>query len=144
MSLQDTVSAERVHVAFFGMCNAGKSSLMNAVTAQDVSIVSPVPGTTTDPVKKAMELLPLGPVLLLDTPGLDDTGNLGALRVNRSAKILAVTDIAVLVVDAEKGFSGQDRAFLTELKERKIPGLVAFTKADRISDAVKEQRRREA
>ncbi|MBO4484822.1 MAG: [FeFe] hydrogenase H-cluster maturation GTPase HydF [Lachnospiraceae bacterium] len=144
MSLQDTVSAERVHVAFFGMCNAGKSSLMNAVTAQDVSIVSPVPGTTTDPVKKAMELLPLGPVLLLDTPGLDDTGNLGALRVDRSAKILAMTDIAVLTVDAEKGFSGQDRAFLSELKERKIPGLVAFTKADRISDDVKEQRRREA
>ena len=144
MSLQDTVSAERVHVAFFGMCNAGKSSLMNAVTAQDVSIVSPVPGTTTDPVKKAMELLPLGPVLLLDTPGLDDSGNLGALRVDRSAKILSVTDIAVLAVDAAKGFSEQDLAFLSELKTRKLPHLIAFTKADRISPKTREERLREA
>lgn len=144
MSLQDTVSAERVHVAFFGMCNAGKSSLMNAVTAQDVSIVSPVPGTTTDPVKKAMELLPLGPVLLLDTPGLDDSGNLGALRVDRSAKILSVTDIAVLAVDAVKGFSEQDLAFLSELKTRKLPRLIAFTKADRISPETREERLREA
>jgi [FeFe] hydrogenase H-cluster maturation GTPase HydF len=143
MSLQDTVSAERVHVAFFGMCNAGKSSLMNAVTAQDVSIVSPVPGTTTDPVKKAMELLPLGPVLLLDTPGLDDSGNLGALRVDRSAKILSVTDIAVLAVDAAKGFSEQDLAFLSELKTRKLPHLIAFTKADRIPRETREERLRE-
>ena len=144
MSLQDTVSAERVPVAFFGMCNAGKSSLMNAVTAQDVSIVSPVPGTTTDPVKKAMELLPLGPVLLFDTPGLDDAGSLGALRVNRSAKTLSVTDIAVLAVDAEKGLSEQDSEFLKELAERKLPHLVVYTKADRISAEKREARTSEA
>ena len=102
MSLQDTVSAERLHIGFFGVCNAGKSSLVNAVTGQGLAVVSPVKGTTTDPVQKAMELLPLGPVVIIDTPGLDDAGGLGELRVQRAKRVLAKTDIAVLVVDADK------------------------------------------
>ena len=103
MSLNETVSAERTHIAFFGMRNAGKSSLVNAVTGQALAVVSDVKGTTTDPVKKAMELLPLGPVVIIDTPGLDDEGELGALRVQKAREVLAKTDIAVLVVDAGTG-----------------------------------------
>ena len=103
MGLNDVVSAERLHIGFFGMCNAGKSSLVNAVTGQQLSVVSEVRGTTTDPVKKAMELLPLGPVVILDTPGLDDESELGKLRVERAERMLAQTDIAVLVADGTQG-----------------------------------------
>lgn len=112
------------------MCNAGKSSLVNAVTGQSLSVVSDVKGTTTDPVKKAMELLPLGPVVILDTPGLDDEGELGRLRVDKARQMLAQTNIAVLVADAQSGLGDMDRWLLQELKERKIPFLIAFTKAD--------------
>ena len=100
MGLQDTVSGERLHIGFFGMRNAGKSSLVNKITGQQLAVVSDIKGTTTDPVKKAMELLPLGPVVIMDTPGLDDEGSLGELRVEKTRQILAQTDIAVLVVDA--------------------------------------------
>ena len=108
MDLNSTVSAERVHIAFFGCRNAGKSSLVNAVTGQALSVVSPVAGTTTDPVKKAMELLPLGPVMITDTAGFDDEGELGALRIKKTNEILAKTDIAVLVVDSSVGFKHED------------------------------------
>ena len=101
MGLNDTPSAERVHIGFFGRRNAGKSSLVNAVTGQELSVVSPVKGTTTDPVYKSMELLPLGPVVIMDTPGSDDEGELGELRVKKTAETLGRTDCAVLVVDGE-------------------------------------------
>ena len=105
MSLNDTPSADRLHIAFFGRRNAGKSSVVNAVTGQQLAIVSDVLGTTTDPVLKAMELLPLGPVVIIDTPGIDDEGELGALRVKKSYQMLNKTDIAVLVVDAALGIT---------------------------------------
>ena len=103
MSLNQTVSAERVHIGFFGLRNAGKSSLVNAVTGQKLSLVSNIKGTTTDPVKKAMELLPMGPVVIIDTPGLDDVGELGEQRVARAKQVLQQTDVAILVVDSQKG-----------------------------------------
>ena len=130
MSLNETVSAERLHIGFFGLRNAGKSSVVNAVTGQDLAVVSDVKGTTTDPVKKAMELLPLGPVLIIDTPGLDDEGELGLLRVKKARRILAQTDIAVLVVDAVKGLSELDRTLLQEFRERNLPHIVVHNKAD--------------
>ncbi|NBJ88070.1 [FeFe] hydrogenase H-cluster maturation GTPase HydF [Acutalibacter sp. 1XD8-36] len=130
MSLNETVSAERPHIAFFGMRNAGKSSLVNAVTGQQLAVVSDVKGTTTDPVQKAMELLPIGPVVIIDTPGLDDEGELGKLRVERARQILAKTDIAVLVVDALQGLSGLDKELLKLFKERGLPYCVAYNKAD--------------
>ena len=132
MGLNDVVSAERVHIGFFGMRNAGKSSLVNAVTGQSLSVVSDVKGTTTDPVKKAMELLPIGPVVILDTPGIDDEGDLGKLRVEKAMQMLASTNIAVLVVDANQGMSQEDLFLENQFKERKIPYIVAFNKADLI------------
>ena len=108
MSLNNTVSAERVHIGFFGLRNAGKSSVVNAVTGQSLAVVSDVKGTTTDPVKKAMELLPIGPVVIIDTPGIDDEGDLGEKRVEKTHEILRKTDVAVLVVDAVKGKSQDD------------------------------------
>lgn len=134
MSLNDTVSAERPHIAFFGMRNAGKSSLVNAVTGQSLAVVSDVKGTTTDPVRKAMELLPIGPVVVIDTPGLDDEGELGALRVQKAREILAKTDIAVLVVDAANGPSPQDSQLLALFQERKLPHIAAYNKADLLAD----------
>ena len=130
MGLNDTVSAERLQIGFFGMRNAGKSSLVNAITGQDLSVVSDVRGTTTDPVKKAMELLPLGPVLIIDTPGLDDEGSLGSLRVKKALRILAQVDIAVLVVDAQAGLSQLDQQLLEQLQERNLPCIIAWNKAD--------------
>ena len=130
MSLNDTTSSERIHIAFFGLRNAGKSSLVNAVTGQELSVVSDVKGTTTDPVKKAMELLPLGAVLIIDTPGLDDEGKLGALRIKKAQAILHQTDIAVLVVDACAGLSEQDKSLLALFKERKLPYLLVWNKVD--------------
>lgn len=137
MSLQDTVSAERLHIGFFGVRNAGKSSLVNAVTGQELAVVSAVKGTTTDPVKKAMELLPLGPVVMTDTPGLDDEGNLGELRVRKAKQVLAKTDIAVLVVDASKGICEFDRALIAYLEEKKMPYVVACNKADLLTERAK-------
>lgn len=134
MSLTSTVSAERIHIGFFGMRNAGKSSLINAVTGQEISLVSDVLGTTTDPVKKAMELLPLGPVVIVDTPGLDDTGDLGAMRVKRALEVLAVIHIAVWVADATRGLSDEDGAYLSLLRERRVPTLIVYTKSDLLKE----------
>lgn len=134
MGLNDTVSAERLHIGFFGVRNAGKSSLVNAVTGQGLSVVSDVCGTTTDPVKKAMELLPLGPVVIIDTPGLDDQGDLGTLRVKKAKEILAKTDIAVLVADASRGLCTLDRELISLLEEKKFPYVIAYNKADLLSD----------
>lgn len=130
MGLNDTVSAERPHIAFFGCRNAGKSSLINAVTGQTLSVVSDHPGTTTDPVKKAMELLPLGPVEMIDTAGIDDIGELGELRVQKTNQILKETDFAVLVVDASRGISSFDEELIRTFKEKNIPYLIAFNKSD--------------
>ena len=130
MGLNETISAERLHIGFFGKRNAGKSSLVNAVTGQTVSVVSDVKGTTTDPVKKSMELLPLGPVVIIDTPGLDDEGALGELRVERAKRILSKTDIAVLVCDGTVGLSDGDKALIKELEMRKLPYVIALSKAD--------------
>ena len=140
MSLNETVSAERVHIAFFGKRNAGKSSLVNAVTGQSLAVVSDVKGTTTDPVKKAMELLPIGPVVIIDTPGFDDEGELGMLRVQKTREVLAKTDIAVLVVDASVGIAKEDSEFISLVKEKGIPCITVLNKSDvvdsRASDAM--------
>ena len=133
MSLNDTPSGERIHIAFFGLRNAGKSSLVNAVTGQDLAVVSDVKGTTTDPVRKAMELLPLGPVVIVDTPGLDDEGTLGELRVKRALNVLANCDVAVLVHDASQDFAQAETELLSLFDERKLPYIVAFNKADILS-----------
>lgn len=130
MGLNELSSGERLHIGFFGMRNAGKSSLVNAVTGQKLSVVSAVKGTTTDPVKKAMELLPLGPVVIIDTPGMDDEGELGEMRVERAKQILSGVDIAVLVVDASCGLSAQDRALIALLQTKQTPYIVAMNKAD--------------
>lgn len=130
MGLQDTPSAERVQIGFFGCRNAGKSSLVNAVTNQEMAVVSPVKGTTTDPVTKAMELLPLGPVLIIDTPGIDDEGGLGEQRVKRTKQILNRIDCAVLVVDSVAGKTKADEELLNLFQEKQIPFLVAYNKSD--------------
>ena len=130
MSLEKTVSAERIHISFFGRRNAGKSSLVNAITGQELSVVSDVLGTTTDPVKKSMELLPLGPVVIIDTPGFDDEGELGTLRVQKTREILAKTDIAILVKSVEEKESIQDADFISLIKEKNIPYIIVHNKAD--------------
>jgi len=134
MSLTTTPSGERIHISLFGCRNAGKSSLINALTGQKLAIVSDYKGTTTDPVSKAMELLPLGPVLLTDTPGLDDVGELGAMRMEKTWQVLGKTDIAILVVDASQGMSSEDHALLTRLKEQKLPRLVVMNQCDRLPE----------
>ncbi|MCR4817374.1 MAG: [FeFe] hydrogenase H-cluster maturation GTPase HydF [Fretibacterium sp.] len=128
--LNDIPSGERAHIGFFGVRNAGKSRLVNAVTGQNLSVVSNVPGTTTDPVRKAMEILPLGPVVIIDTPGLDDEGTLGGQRVERARRVLAECDAAVLVLNATEGPSDFDRSLLALFEERKLPYLTAHNKAD--------------
>ena len=130
MSLNNTPSSERLHIGFFGMRNAGKSSLVNAVTGQRLSLVSHIKGTTTDPVKKAMELLPVGPVVIVDTPGLDDEGILGEMRVKRARDMLSGVHIAVLVVDALRGMSDEDKSLAAEIESRKLPLIIAMNKAD--------------
>lgn len=130
MGLNETPSAQRVHIGFFGKTNAGKSSVINAVTGQHTAIVSEIKGTTTDPVSKAMELLPLGPVVMIDTPGLDDKGELGMLRVKRGLQVLNKVDIAVLVVDGSLGMTEADRDVLERIKKKKIPYLLVMNKLD--------------
>ena len=127
-------SGERVHIGFFGVRNAGKSSVVNAVTGQDLAVVSDTLGTTTDPVKKAMELLPLGPVVIIDTPGIDDTGDLGQLRVKRAKQALRQCDIAVLVVDATRGLQPADEDLIATFQKRDVPYVIAWNKADLLSE----------
>lgn len=130
MSLNQTPASERVHISFFGKRNAGKSSVINAVTGQNLAIVSDIKGTTTDPVYKTMELLPLGPVMVIDTPGIDDEGELGALRVKRSYQVLNKTDIAVLVIDGTIGKTEADEALLQRIQAKEIPYLIIYNKLD--------------
>lgn len=137
MSMNSTPSSERVHIGFFGLRNAGKSSLVNAVTGQNLAVVSEVKGTTTDPVKKAMELLPLGPVLIIDTPGIDDVGELGEMRIKKAREILAKTDIAVLVAECGKPLSNPEKELLSEFKARSLPYIIARTKSDLAESGIK-------
>lgn len=130
MGLNDTVSAERIHIGFFGLRNAGKSSVVNAVTGQKLSLVSDVKGTTTDPVQKAMELLPLGPVVIIDTPGIDDTGTLGEMRAERARQTLTHTDIAVLVTDASNPLTDTEKELTDVFKEKNIPYITVYNKSD--------------
>ena len=130
MSLNATPSGERVHIGFFGRRNAGKSSVVNAFTGQELSVVSEVKGTTTDPVLKSMELLPLGPVVIMDTPGFDDEGALGELRVKKTKQVLNRADCAVLVVDATAGLTHVDRELLALFREKNLPYLIAYNKSD--------------
>ena len=130
MSLTNTPSSERIHIAFFGCTNSGKSSLVNAVTGQNLSIVSDTKGTTTDAVKKTMEILPLGPVVIIDTAGINDYTNLGELRIEKTNEVLRQTDIAVLVVDATIGIQEEDKNLLQTFEEKKIPYVIAFNKSD--------------
>ena len=133
MSLNDTPAADRVHIGFFGCRNAGKSSVVNAVTGQELAVVSETKGTTTDPVYKAMELLPLGPVMIIDTPGFDDYGDLGCLRVRKTKQVLNRTDAAVLVVDAAAGMNEFDHSLIALFQEKQIPFLIVFNKSDLLS-----------
>ena len=153
MSLQDTPQSERVHISFFGRRNAGKSSLMNAIAGQPVSLVSDILGTTTDPVRKSMEILPLGPVLLIDTPGIDDEGSLGEMRVSRSKEVIRETDIALLVLSAKVFLEESAEALHSELcflpkreqlllevfQEEHIPVMLILSQLDRLSDTEKEE-----
>ena len=128
--MQDTPKGERLHIAIFGKRNAGKSSLINALTKQDVALVSDLPGTTTDPVYKAMEILPLGPVVLIDTAGLDDEGQLGLLRVEKSKAVLNKTDLAILVIDGQSELTEFDVKIFQEIKTKNIPIVVVVNKID--------------
>ena len=139
MGLNEAPSGERVHIGFFGRRNAGKSSLVNAVTDQEISVVSDTKGTTTDPVTKAMELLPLGPVVIIDTPGFDDEGSLGEKRVQRAKRVMNRTDIAVLVIDASTGAAEADRELAAMFKEKEIPFLTVVNKADLLESGERER-----
>lgn len=135
MSLNNVPSSERTHISIFGKRNAGKSSVINAITGQSLAIVSDIKGTTTDPVLKSMELLPLGPVVLIDTPGLDDEGDLGHLRIQKAYQILNKTDIALLVIDGTAGMTAEDYQILDRIRAKNIPYLIVFNKADLAPDA---------
>ncbi len=139
MGLNSTPSANRVHIGFFGRRNAGKSSVVNAVTGQELAVVSDTKGTTTDPVYKSMELLPIGPVMIIDTPGFDDEGVLGELRVRKTKQVLNKTDIAVLVVDATEGKKQCDEELIRIFKEKEIPYIIVNNKVDLLSDEISEK-----
>lgn len=130
MGLNSTPSADRIHIGIFGRRNAGKSSVINALTGQNLAIVSEIRGTTTDPVSKAMELLPLGPVIMIDTPGIDDVGELGQLRVKKSYQVLNKTDIAVVIIDAQEDIASEDKALISKILEKKIPCILVLNKVD--------------
>ncbi len=134
MSLNQTPSSERIHISFFGRINAGKSSLVNALTRQELCVVSNVRGTTTDPVQKAMELLPLGPVVLIDTPGMDDDGELGVLRVEKTKQILRKTDVAVLVIDATTGIDELDLEWMDNIEKQGVPLVLVWNKMDMVKE----------
>ena len=139
MSLNATPASNRLHIVFLGRTNTGKSSLLNALTNQDLAVVSAISGTTTDPVKKSMELLPLGPVVLIDTPGLDDTGELGSKRIEKTKEALRQADMAIVVADAQTGLAEAEKAVIEELKKKSIPYLVAYNKADLLTEEQKQK-----
>lgn len=139
MGLNQTPASERIHISFFGKRNAGKSSIINAVTDQDLAIVSDIKGTTTDPVYKTMELLPLGPVMLIDTPGIDDEGELGAMRIQKSYQVLNKTDIAVLIADGSLGLTPEDKALIERFQKKEIPYLIVYNKSDLIAEIPSEE-----
>lgn len=132
--MNHTPTSERIHIGIFGKRNAGKSSIINAITGQDFAIVSDVKGTTTDPVMKAMELLPLGPVVFIDTPGLDDEGELGELRVKKAYQMLNKTDIALVVIEGKNGMTAEDESILAKIQEKEIPCIVVYNKKDLVAD----------
>ena len=138
VGLNQTPMSERTHIGFFGKRNAGKSSVMNAVTGQELAVVSDVKGTTTDPVYKSMELLPLGPVVMMDTPGIDDEGELGSMRVRKSYQVLNKTDAAVLVIDGTVGASAEDETLLERIRKKNIPFIVVINKKELADTAVEE------
>lgn len=140
MSLNTTPSGERVHIGFFGKRNAGKSSIVNAVTGQDLAVVSDVKGTTTDPVTKAMELLPIGPVMIIDTPGIDDEGSLGELRVKKTKQILNKTDIAILVIDSQQGMTDVEQDLIALFEAKELSYLLVYNKVDLLADRAAVQR----
>ena len=139
MSLNATPASNRLHIVFLGRTNTGKSSLLNALTNQDLAVVSAISGTTTDPVKKSMELLPLGPVVLIDTPGLDDTGELGSKRMEKTKEALRQADMAIVVADAQTGLTEAEKAVIEELKKKSLPYLVAYNKADLLTEEQKQK-----
>lgn len=138
MGLNDIVSAERIHIGFFGQRNAGKSSVVNALTGQQLSVVSDIKGTTTDPVKKSMEILPIGPVVIIDTPGIDDEGKLGELRVKKAKQVLSQTDIAVLILDGTKGIETADRELISMFEEKKLAYIIVYNKSDLLQSHPKQ------
>ena len=138
VGLNQTPMSERTHIGFFGKRNAGKSSVMNAVTEQELAVVSDVKGTTTDPVYKSMELLPLGPVVMMDTPGIDDEGELGSMRVRKSYQVLNKTDAAVLVIDGTVGASAEDETLLERIRKKNIPFIVVINKKELADTATEE------
>ena len=140
MGFHEIPSGERIHIGFFGCTNVGKSSVLNAVIGQELSVVSDIKGTTTDPVKKSMELLPIGAVVLIDTPGMDDTGTLGEMRIEKTRQILSKIHFAVLVADACRGMTGEEHRLLEEIKDRKIPYLIAYNKCDLLSEKKAEEK----
>ncbi len=139
MSMNQTPAGERIHIGFFGKRNAGKSSLVNAITGQNLAVVSDTKGTTTDPVYKAMELLPLGPVVIIDTPGLDDEGELGVLRVQKAKQVLRKTDIAIVVVDCTQGITDVEAKLIEELKQLQLPYLIVWNKCDLCTDSLQAE-----
>ena len=134
MSLNTTPAAERIHIGIFGKRNAGKSSLINAITSQNLAIVSEQKGTTTDPVYKAMELLPLGPVMIIDTPGIDDEGELGKLRIDKAYQVLNKCDIVLLVVDAQVGITHEDEVLWAKVQEKNLPAILVLNKIELLED----------
>ena len=139
MGMNETPSGERIHIGFFGRRNAGKSSLVNVVTGQDLAVVSDVRGTTTDPVTKAMELLPMGPVVIIDTPGFDDEGSLGELRIRKTRQVLDRTDVAVLVADSTEELKSCDKELLELFRKKEIPYLIAWNKCDLLDENAEEK-----
>lgn len=137
MSLNAVPTAERVHIGILGKRNAGKSSLINAITSQKLAIVSEYKGTTTDPVYKAMELLPLGPVMFIDTPGIDDEGELGRLRIEKTYQVINKCDIVLFVIDGQVGFSNEDKDLWSHLQENKLPTIIIVNKIDNLTEAEK-------
>ena len=134
MGLNDTPKSDRIHIGIFGKRNAGKSSIINAITGQQLAIVSEIKGTTTDPVQKAMELLPLGPVMVIDTPGIDDDGSLGEKRVEKTYQVLNKTDIALLVIDGNIGLTNEDKDIIKAIEDKKLPYLVIINKSDEVKE----------